>query len=75
MQLGMREEGDERLASVYKPEKRGKLVVRPSAPATPFWPAAVVGNAAVSHSRSQHAFSGEVSAAMQDTLALPRVAK
>ena len=32
MQLGMREEGDERLASVYKPEKRGKLVVRPSAP-------------------------------------------
>lgn len=32
VQLGMREEGDERLASVYKPEKRGKLVVRPSAP-------------------------------------------
>ena len=25
MQLGMREEGDRRLASVYKPEKRGKL--------------------------------------------------
>ena len=29
MQLGMREEGDMRLASVYKPEKRSKLVVRP----------------------------------------------
>ena len=33
MQLGMREEGDRRLASVYKPEKRGKLVVRPFGPA------------------------------------------
>ena len=28
VELGMREEGDQRLASVYKPEKRSKLQVR-----------------------------------------------
>ena len=57
MQLGMREEGDMRLASVYKPEKRGKLVVRPfAAPGNFLRAAAVMGNDAMSHSRSQYAF-------------------
>ena len=55
VQLGMREEGDTRLASVYKPEKRGKLVVRPSAPGNTMRPAVVMGSA-MSHSRSSSAF-------------------
>ena len=58
VQLGMREEGDVRLASVYKPEMRGKLVVRLFAPGNFLRPAAVVGHDAMSHSRSHHAFSG-----------------
>lgn len=47
----MREEGDTRLASVYKPEKRGKLVVRPFAPGNRIRPFVVMGTA-MSHSRS-----------------------
>ena len=52
----MREEGDKRLASVYKPEKRGKLMVRPFSPGDLTRPAAGVGNDAMRHSRSTLCF-------------------